>query len=42
MSPGSTPPNSRAAASSGCVRLGKSDLYYIYNNIPLGTTVVLT
>ena len=30
----------RGVESSGCVRLGSSDLYYVYNNVPVGTTVV--
>lgn len=30
----------RAAASHGCVRLGTSDLHYLVNNCPMGTTVV--
>ena len=30
----------RGAASGGCVRLGDSDLYYLANNCPMGTTVV--
>lgn len=32
--------NVRAAVSGGCIRLGISDLYYIYNNCPIGTTVI--
>ncbi|MDO4299259.1 MAG: fibronectin type III domain-containing protein [Lachnospiraceae bacterium] len=32
--------NIRAAVSGGCIRLGISDLYYIYNNCPIGTTVI--
>lgn len=32
--------NTRGAFSSGCVRLGDSDLYYVINHCPIGTTVV--
>lgn len=32
--------NTRGAYSSGCVRLGDSDLYYLANNCPLGTAVI--
>ena len=32
--------NTRAAVSGGCIRLGDSDLYYLANHCPLGTTVV--
>ena len=30
----------RGVESSGCVRLGTSDLYFVYNNVPVSTTVV--
>lgn len=30
----------RGAESHGCVRLGTSDLYYVYNTVPVYTTVV--
>lgn len=32
--------NRRGAYSHGCVRLSDSDLYYIKNNCPMGTTVI--
>ncbi len=32
--------NTQAAASDGCVRLDGDTLWYIYNNCPMGTTVV--
>ena len=32
--------NTRGAYSSGCIRLGDKDLYYIVNHCPMGTTVV--
>lgn len=28
-------------ASQGCIRLGMSDAYWLYNNVPVGTTVVI-
>lgn len=32
--------NSHGAYSDGCIRLGDSDLYYLRDNCPMGTTVV--
>lgn len=34
-------PTLGAPASLGCVRMAKNDAYYIYSNIPIGTTVVI-
>lgn len=32
--------NTRGAYSSGCIRLGTSDLFYLINNCPIGTRVI--